>query len=91
MIRVVDGLLALIFVFALLAFGCFAGRAYRAEAATQSGFEIRGVLESAASDGSGYFKLGEALILMTPPDSALLPGIRALDGKPVRVILEEVK
>lgn len=53
------------------------------------GFVLRGDLTSAASDGSGYFKIGEALILMTPKDSALLPGLRALEGKRVVVTVLE--
>lgn len=49
------------------------------------GFFLRGVLEDATSDGTGYFKIGEALVLAIPhkDNSALVPGLKNLVGKRV--------
>ena len=47
------------------------------------GFVLKGVLTNASPDNTPYFKVGDALVLMLPEDSALLPGLRALEGKRV--------
>ena len=49
------------------------------------GFILRGTLEDATSDGSGYFKIGDALVLAIPnvKNSALVPGLKTLVGKRV--------
>jgi hypothetical protein len=56
-------------------------------AATQQpqGFILRGILDDATSDGSGYFKIGETLVLAIPnvKNSALVPGLKTLVGKNV--------
>lgn len=51
------------------------------------GFAVRGPLESAASDGSGYFSVGQTVIML-PPESPLLPSTRALTGVEVELILQ---
>lgn len=56
----------------------------------QEGMILRGVLESASSDGTPYFKIGEAFIITMPRDSALVPGIRALEGKKVIISIQGV-
>lgn len=84
MIRVIDGLLALVFVFMLFFVATCA-----VVFGQPRGFELRGIIETATSDGSGYFKIGDTLILMVPRDSALLPGIRSLEGKKIVIKLQE--
>ena len=58
---------------------------------TPSGFVLRGQLDLAATDGTPYFKIGDALILTMPRDSALVPNIRPLEGKKVVITLFEDK
>lgn len=47
------------------------------------GFILRGTLTDAASDGTPYFNIGEAVVIALPANSALAPGLKNLVGKKV--------
>jgi hypothetical protein len=61
-----------------------------ASATPGEGFEVRGPLKEASSDGRsdqpGYFSIGST-VLMLPPDSVLQPSTRALLEQDVELIL----
>jgi hypothetical protein len=61
-----------------------------ATASPGEGFEVRGPLKEASSDGRsdqpGYFSIGST-VLMLPPDSVLQPSTRILLGEEVELIL----
>lgn len=77
----------------LVIYWLFVGHALAQSKLSSEGFVLRGVLENAASDGSPYYMIGDhALVLTVPRDSALVPGLRGLEGKKVVISLyEDVK
>ena len=87
-ISVLNGFMALLYIIILLSVGCLSA-VYGQE--QPSGFVLRGTLENATNDGTFYFKLGEAFVFFLPKDSALAPGVRALENKRVVITLTEDK
>ena len=75
---------AIIFlIVALIALVILIGTGGRVTAQAPEGFVLRGTLMNASPDNTPYFQIGDAVVLMLPEDSALLPGLRALEGKRV--------
>jgi hypothetical protein len=79
----------LLWVSALVAASYLVGLMVNAQGA--EGFQVRGFLSEAASDGSaGYYELGSTVIAL-PPGSPLIPSTKALLGQEVELVLRRVR